>query len=87
VGPSAIEHALARGRLDRVHQGIYSMVPFAVLPPLAIELAAVLACGDAALLSHHSAAAVWGLRPAFSGDVHVTVIAKETGRRRPRITR
>ena len=61
------------------------MVPFAVLPPLAIELAAVLACGDSALLSHHSAAATWGLRPSFNGDVHVTVIGKETGRRRPGI--
>jgi very-short-patch-repair endonuclease len=85
LGPSAIEHALRRGRLHRVHQGLYSMVPFAVLPPLAVELAAVLACGDRALLSHHSAAAAWALRPSFNGDVHVTVIAKDTGRRRPGI--
>ena len=61
------------------------MVPFPALPPLAAELAAVFACGDSALLSHHSAAAAWGLRPAFNGDVHVTVIARETGRRRPGI--
>jgi len=61
------------------------MVPFAVLPPLAIELAAVLACGQSGLLSHQSAAAIWGLRPSFNGDVHVTVIGKETGRRRPGI--
>ncbi|HET7051660.1 MAG TPA: type IV toxin-antitoxin system AbiEi family antitoxin domain-containing protein, partial [Solirubrobacteraceae bacterium] len=85
LGPSAIEHALRRGRLHRMHQGLYSMVRFPALPDLAIELAAVLACGDSALLSHHSAAAVWGLRPSFTGDVHVTVIGKETGRRRPGI--
>jgi very-short-patch-repair endonuclease len=85
LGPSAIEHALRRGRLHRIHQGLYSMVSFPALPDLAIELAAVLACGDAALLSHDSAAAVWGLRPSFNGDVHVTVIGKETGRRRPGI--
>jgi very-short-patch-repair endonuclease len=36
-------------------------------------------------LSHHSAAATWGIRPSFNGDVHVTVIGKETGRRRPGI--
>jgi very-short-patch-repair endonuclease len=85
LGPGAIEHALRRGRLHRVHQGVYSLVPLAVLPDLARELAAVLACGDAALLSHRSAAATWGLRPSFNGDIHVTVIGKETGRRRPGI--
>ncbi|MGZ4183797.1 MAG: DUF559 domain-containing protein [Solirubrobacteraceae bacterium] len=58
------------------------MTPFPVLPPLATELAAVLACGDRALLSHHSAAAVWGIRPALDGDVDITVVGKETGRRR-----
>jgi very-short-patch-repair endonuclease len=83
LGPSAIEHALKRGRLHRIHRGLYSMVPFPALPPLAVELAAVLACGESALLSHHSAAAVWNLRPSFNGDVHVTVAGKETGRRRP----
>jgi very-short-patch-repair endonuclease len=85
LGPSAIEHALKRGRLHRIHQGLYSMVPFPALPPLAAELAAVLACGDSALLSHHSAAAAWGIRPPFNGAVRVTVIGKETGRRRPGI--
>ena len=60
---------------------VYSLVPFPALPPLAVELAAVLACGDSALLSHHSAAATWGFRPSFNGDVHVTV---DRQRRRPR---
>jgi very-short-patch-repair endonuclease len=78
----AIDYAIARGRLHRMHQGIYSLVPFPALPPLAAELAAILACGDGALLSHHSAAAVWGIRPFLDGDVDVTVIGKETGRRR-----
>ena len=44
--------------------------------------AAVLACGDRALLSHHSAAAVWGIRPLLDGDIDITVVGKETGRRR-----
>ncbi|MGZ4181693.1 MAG: DUF559 domain-containing protein [Solirubrobacteraceae bacterium] len=57
-------------------------MPFPARPPLAAELVAVLACGDSALVSHHSAAAAWGMRPSFNGDVHVTVIGKETGRRR-----
>src|SRR6476620_1014290 len=82
VSSDMIGRALRRGRLHRMHQGIYSMVPFPALPPLATELAAVLACGDSALLSHHSAAAVWGIRPFLEGDIDVSVIGKETGRRR-----
>ena len=85
VGRDMIDRALARGRLHSRHRSVYSLVPFPALPDLARELSAVLACGDAALLSHHSAAATWGIRPAFNGDVHVTVIGKETGRRRPGI--
>ena len=82
IGRRAIDYAIARGRLHRMHQGIYSLVPFPALPPLAAEHAAILACGENALLSHHSAAAVWGIRPFLEGDVDVTVIGKETGRRR-----
>ncbi|MGZ6593853.1 MAG: DUF559 domain-containing protein [Solirubrobacteraceae bacterium] len=82
IESSMIARALRRGRLHRVHQGIYSLVPFPALPPLAAELAAVLACGDRALLSHHSAAATWGLRPSFIGDVDVIVIGADCGRER-----
>jgi len=85
IGRRAIDYAIARGRLHPIHHGIYSLVPLPALPDLACELAAILACGDAALLSHHSAAAVWGLRRSLIGAVHVTVIGKETGRRRPGI--
>jgi predicted transcriptional regulator of viral defense system len=85
AGRDMIDRALARGRLHSMHRSVYSLVPFPALPPLAPQLAAVLACGDAALLSHNSAAAAWGLRPSVNGDVHVTVIGKETGRRRPGI--
>lgn len=85
IGRRAIDYAIARGRFHRIHRGIYSLVPFPALPPFAAELAAILACGAAALLSHHSAAGVWGIRPVLDGDVQVTVIGKETGRRRPGI--
>ena len=85
LGRNAIEYALARGRLHRRHHAVYSLVPFAALPPLALELSAVLACGESALLSHHSAAAVWGFRPSFNGDVHVTAIGSDAGRDRPGI--
>ena len=85
IGSDMIDRALARGRLHHMHRGVYSLVPSPALPQLAREQAAVLACGADALLSHHSAAAAWGVSPAFIGDVDITVIAKETGRRRPGI--
>lgn len=44
-------------------------------------MAAVLACGPEALLSHHSAAALWGIRDSRPGDAHVVV---PTGRPRNR---
>jgi very-short-patch-repair endonuclease len=36
-------------------------------------MAAVLSCGENAVLSHRDAAALWGLLPAAEGPVHVTV--------------
>jgi len=44
-------------------------------------LAAVLACGEGALLSHGSAAALWGLRPPGGAAIHVTI--RSGGRRTP----
>ncbi len=69
----AIARALARGRLHRVHQGVYSLVPARARPPLAAEQAALLACGPSAVLSHQSAARLHGLRlPSRAGAIHVT---------------
>jgi very-short-patch-repair endonuclease len=39
-------------------------------------MAAVLACGSGAVLSHHQAAALWDLRPMPSGKIHVTALGK-----------
>ena len=36
-------------------------------------MAAVLACGAGAVLSHDSAAAIWGFRPPHKGEVHITI--------------
>src|SRR5207248_9720362 len=82
LGRGAIGHALAAGRLYPRHRGVYSLVPQDALPPLAAEQAAVLACGENAYLSHHSAAAVWRVRPTPAGAVAVTVVARDAGRRR-----
>jgi very-short-patch-repair endonuclease len=71
LGRSAVDYRVARGRLTPIHRGVYQVGP---LPAeLGCEMAAVLACGPDALLSHQSAAALWGIRPPHHGEVHVTV--------------
>jgi very-short-patch-repair endonuclease len=59
------------GRLHRLHRGVYA-VGHPVLVPNGRRLAAVLACGPGAALSHGSAAALHGLWRS-SGRMHVTV--------------
>jgi hypothetical protein len=70
-GDDAIDHRLRLGRLHRLHRGVYA-VGYRRLSPRGRWMAAVLACGSRALLSHQSAAAHWGLRP-HSGIPQVTV--------------
>ncbi|HEY1716028.1 MAG TPA: type IV toxin-antitoxin system AbiEi family antitoxin domain-containing protein [Solirubrobacteraceae bacterium] len=48
-------------RLVRVHTGVYA-VGHQQQTAIAKAMAAVLACGDQAILSHDSAAALWGVR-------------------------
>src|SRR5436190_291463 len=54
--PKAIKDRLARGALHSLHRGVYA-VGHRALAPHARWLAAVLACGPDAVLSHRSAAA------------------------------
>src|SRR4051794_30992404 len=48
------------GRLHEIHRGVY-LVGHKVPPSLAVEQAALLACGENAVLSHRSAANLWNL--------------------------
>ena len=43
-------------------------------------MAAVLFCGPGAVLSHRSAAALWGIRGASSGAIEVTTAKKSRSR-------
>jgi very-short-patch-repair endonuclease len=79
---TAIAGAVRRGRLHRIHHGVYALVPAAVLPALALEQAALLACGPRALLSHRTAAALWGVLDCAAGCVEVTIVGGDAGRRR-----
>jgi very-short-patch-repair endonuclease len=69
------------GRLHRIHAGVYS-VGHRLLTRQGWWLAAVLASGPQALLSHHTAAALWGLRGYSGGAIHVTVPRKSTSTKR-----
>lgn len=69
-----------KGLLHRLHHGVYLWGQPAP-PPGARELAGVLACGDSAVVSHGSAAALWGFAKPTSDVVDVTVVG---GSRRSR---
>jgi very-short-patch-repair endonuclease len=66
----AVLHRVKRGWLRRVHRGVYLVGPLET--PFSRAMAAVLAFGDGALLSHHSAAVLWGFRKPPVVPLHVT---------------
>jgi very-short-patch-repair endonuclease len=86
VGAGVTQRAVARrvqsGRLHRIHRGVYA-VGHRRLSKEGLWLAAVLACGEGAALSHLSAAALWGLLRASRGVIDVTVPGT-AGRRKRR---
>jgi hypothetical protein len=68
----AIARRVQSGRLHRLYRGVYA-VGHPALGRAARWLAAVLACGEGAVLSHRSAAALWGLRASAAARIDVTV--------------
>ena len=72
--PEAIRHRVKVGRLRCLYRGVYAIGRLE-LSQHGKWMAAVLACGDGALLSHESAAALWGIRPIHAGAIHVSVPA------------
>jgi very-short-patch-repair endonuclease len=76
----AIRRRVEAGRLKRIHRGVYLAGP--VMPPRGREMAAVLACGPMAFLSHTSAAAVLRLLDRPPADaIEVTVVGRNPGRK------
>jgi predicted transcriptional regulator of viral defense system len=69
--PRAVSHRVAADRLHRVYRGIYA-VGHTALGNEGRWMAAVLACGEGAVLSHRSATELWGLLPPLEGRVDVT---------------
>lgn len=80
LSPSGVRTRVAAGRLHRVHRGVYA-VGHSILKNEGRWLAAVLACGPGAALSHRAGAALLGLRPSARAVVDVTS-PRRTGRKR-----
>lgn len=79
VTRSAIDHRLKNGRLHVVHRGVYA-VGRPELTQKGRWMAAVLACGPGAVLSHLSAAVLWGIRKREGIQIEVTVPAGKNPR-------
>ncbi len=80
IGPDAIKHRLAAGRLFPVHRGVYA-VGRPQLDARGVWMAAVLACGSGAVLSHFSAACLWGLWSGPAAAIELSVPVARRGRR------
>lgn len=76
----AIRHRTKKGRLHRVWPDVYA-VGRPELTQEGVWMAAVLTCGDGAVLSHDSAAALWGMREQRRGPIHVSVPSQRDPRR------
>jgi very-short-patch-repair endonuclease/predicted transcriptional regulator of viral defense system len=77
-----VDRRMKAGRLHAIHRGVYA-VGHRALKAEGRWMAAVLAAGRGAVLSHTSAAAAWDLRRTSSGLIHVTVPG-DPGRKRRR---
>jgi hypothetical protein len=76
----AIKHRLARGRLRRIYKGV-SAVGQLPLTQQGRWMAAVLACGETAALSHDSAGALWRLMKTMTGTIHVSFLSRSRSRK------
>jgi very-short-patch-repair endonuclease/predicted transcriptional regulator of viral defense system len=72
MSASAVGRWAAEGRLHRVHRGVYA-VGHPILTANGRRMAAVLAVGPGAVLSHASAAALWEIRRTSAPRIDVAV--------------
>src|SRR5918995_2525756 len=80
LSPDAIKHRFATGRLHPIWRGVYA-VGRPQLTRNGHWAAAVLSCGPQAVLSHGSAAALWGIGKAEADWIEVSVPARVLRRR------
>jgi very-short-patch-repair endonuclease len=77
----AIAHRIRTGRLPRLGRGVYA-VGRPDVDQYGRWMAAVLSCGSEALLSHRSAAALWGIAK-HSPEIEIEVVVPGERRLRP----
>lgn len=85
LSTAAISKRVRSGKLYRVHQGVYSVGHDGLSEPER-WMAAVLACGPGALISHGTAAVHWELLRPLEGPIDVTV-PTQNGRKARRAIR
>lgn len=73
VSRQAVYKRAKQGRLHRIYPAVYSLVPRELLRREGHWMAAVLACGRGAVLSHRLAAALYDLRRTDRANIDVTV--------------
>jgi very-short-patch-repair endonuclease len=73
-----IARRVAGGRMQRLYRSVYLLGP---APPtlMARARAAAMACGDGAVVSHRSAAEMFGLLPETDRTIDVTVVKRNPG--------
>jgi very-short-patch-repair endonuclease len=72
LSPATIHRRVRAGRLHAVYRGVYA-VGHTNLSEKGMLMAAVLACGEGAVVSHEAAAYLWSFSPHCPPFVHVTV--------------
>jgi very-short-patch-repair endonuclease/predicted transcriptional regulator of viral defense system len=82
ISASAVGRWSAEGRLHRIHRGVYA-VGHPILTANGRRMAAVLAAGPGAVLSHASAAALWEIRPSAAARIDVSVRTSGGRAKRP----
>jgi predicted transcriptional regulator of viral defense system len=85
LSAQAVFKRAQRSQLFRIYHAVYSLVPAELVPWRGRYLAAVLACGPRAVLSHRSAADLLGLRPTATAAIDVTV-PRRSARTTPGVT-
>jgi very-short-patch-repair endonuclease len=83
MSPDVVAGLVRSGRLRRVHRGVYTAGP--MVPDLATEMAASLACGPGATVSHLSGISIWELVGVSRAASQVDITLTSGIRRRPGI--
>jgi very-short-patch-repair endonuclease len=78
LGQRGVRHRVKAGTMQRLHRGVFLL---GAAPPtrMARARAAAMACGDRAVVSHRSAAEMFGLLPETDRGVDVTVVGRNPG--------